>query len=422
MDSADDDNLSYGSFSEDFFSQVELLKHRIDQQQKCVELVGLISHQFSKILPSEIDESIIFALKTISEFIGIDRSYIMLFASDNSKITCTHEWHSKDSTPLSKAYRDVTIDNLPRICQTVREATDSIYIRDINSLSSEWTNEQIAWSADGVLSKLISPLLSQNSVLGFICFDSTNDNKTWTKDDIFLLSQTSRQFISQALVRKELAQEEQKAKKSLQVALEEKEVLLREVYHRVKNNMQVIASLLQLQSGKLSDDNAIHALDVSQDRVRAMALVHEKLYQSHDLARLNAKDYVADLAKSLMNSHNCGHPITLKQDVDAIKLTVDHMIPLGLIINEMISNAQKHAFSAAVQSPEITISLKRDNDSDIIVIIQDNGVGMPDEFDITRSNTLGMSLVQSLTRQLRGHMELSKDCGTRFMIKFPARE
>nr|WP_282731502.1 PAS domain S-box protein [Methanobacterium alcaliphilum] len=213
----------------------------------------------------------------------------------------------------------------------------------------------------------------------------------------------------------QLKEREDTIKKSLQ----EKDILLQEIHHRVKNNMQVISSLLSLQS-QYVDEDLQDILEGSRNRVKSMALVHEKLYRSHNLSRIDMVDYIQNLVSDLFYSHRVDEDcIKMFLEIDDIEFNIETAIPCGLIINELVSNALKYAFPQdKCGQLIITLQTKADND-DYELIIQDNGVGLPADFDINKIDSLGLQLVYSLIKQLDGKIELEIDYGTVFKITFP---
>lgn len=201
-------------------------------------------------------------------------------------------------------------------------------------------------------------------------------------------------------------------------ALAEREVLLKEIHHRVKNNLQVVTSLLQLQSASLQDEEAkLYFLD-SQNRVQSMALIHEQLYQAADLARIDFSTYIQNLTSHLLASYEGSTgKIDLNIQAEEVYLPIDAAIPCGLLINEMISNAFKHAFPSQ-GSGMITIMFQSNPEGGVDLTVRDNGVGFPADLDFTRTQTLGMQLIQQLTRQLHGTVELDRTNGTCFHVRF----
>jgi PAS domain S-box-containing protein len=208
--------------------------------------------------------------------------------------------------------------------------------------------------------------------------------------------------------------ERRTAEERIRTSLKEKEVLLKEVHHRVKNNLQIISSLLNLQSKYIKDDQALEMFKESRNRIRSMTLIHEKLYRSKDLANIDVAEYIQNLSSNLFRSYSAGR-VNLRTQVDDILLGVDTAIPCGLIINELVSNSLKHAFPE--KQGEILVNLHRDNGK-FTLIVRDNGVGLPEHVDFRNTDSLGLQLVCTLTDQLEGEIELNRAGGTEFKITF----
>ena len=208
-----------------------------------------------------------------------------------------------------------------------------------------------------------------------------------------------------------------KAEEQIKASLKEKEILLREIHHRVKNNLQVVSSLLNLQSEHIKDSQYTEMLKESQNRIRTMALIHEKLYQSENLANINISEYVISVVNGLIRSYNVDERITLSINVEDISLSVDAAIPCGLIINELVSNCLKHAFPHK-RKGVITITLYKIQGTNELVV-KDDGVGIPDTIDFKNVETLGLDLVTTLAeKQLNGTITLDRTGGTAFTIRF----
>jgi PAS domain S-box-containing protein len=201
----------------------------------------------------------------------------------------------------------------------------------------------------------------------------------------------------------------------LNASLEEKVVLLREVHHRVKNNLQILISLLNLQSRTFNDPQVIEALKESTQRIRAMWIAHEKLYSGSDLARIDYISYLSSLAKSQVNFYRLGpHKVTLEITGENIMLDINTAIPLGLIINELLSNALKHAFPGN-RKGTIRINVRK-TEGRLEISLADDGVGLPEGFDYTTSPSFGLRLVHILIEQLQGTIELDRTAETTFTI------
>lgn len=205
---------------------------------------------------------------------------------------------------------------------------------------------------------------------------------------------------------------------ALRASLHEKEVLLKEVHHRVKNNLQIVSSLLSLQALRFEDELAAPFLD-SQARIRAMALVHEKLYRAKDLSRIDFSAYLRQLAVFLMQAYSPkGKKIASDIDCEEFYLSVDLAIPCGLVLNELLTNSLKHAFKGLTEG---RISIHgRTKDGMATLSVSDDGAGLPEGFDIDAVDSLGLQLVSNLTRQLKGRIEAnSGEKGASFTLHFP---
>lgn len=208
------------------------------------------------------------------------------------------------------------------------------------------------------------------------------------------------------------------ADERIRASLAEKEVLLKEVHHRVKNNLQIISSLLDLQSDYLCDEQARAVIRESQNRIRSMALIHQKLYQSESFAFVNFREYIEELVTDLFVTY-AKEPdlIQLNVDVGEVALGMDEAIPCGLIVNELVSNSLKHAFPHG-RSGDITVQCRIGADGRVVLEIADTGIGLPPGMDLETTGTLGLQLVSMLVKQLRGEL-LVDGAGARFVLRFP---
>ncbi|MEH2151825.1 PAS domain S-box protein [Nostoc sp.] len=282
-----------------------------------------------------------------------------------------------------------------------------------------------------VKANLVVPILlevsSQNPgshLWGLLVAHQCSGSREWEENQLDLLDQVTVQLaiaIQQSSILEQAQTElvqRQKAQVKLKNALAEKEVLLKEVHHRVKNNLQIVSSLLQLQSQTLKDPEVIKVLRESQNRIESISLIHKNLYTSANIGQIDVADYISNLAASLLISYQiCPGKIALETDIDSVSLNVDQAIACGLVINELISNALKHAFPNQ-QVGTISIALRNIGNS-IEMIIRDNGIGLPENLDWRNTDSLGLSLVYDLvTEQLEGNITLERNHGTGFKIQF----
>ena len=208
------------------------------------------------------------------------------------------------------------------------------------------------------------------------------------------------------------------AEEKIKASLREKETLLKEIHHRVKNNLQVISSLLSLQSRYIEDKKLLEIFRESENRVRTMALVHKMLYQSEDLSAVGFDSFIGNLVGVILQSYRTdSSAVKVNVDVHDIRLDIAAAIPFGLILNELISNALKHAFPGDAKG-EISLSMRVEGDR-VVTRFQDSGVGFPETLDFRNTKSLGLQLVNILVGQLKGTIELAVDGGTAFTITFP---
>jgi PAS domain S-box-containing protein len=221
------------------------------------------------------------------------------------------------------------------------------------------------------------------------------------------------------ITERKLTEEQLRAgEERLKAALHEKEVLLKEIHHRVKNNLQIIASLLSLQSDQLKDPEDLVLFEDTQHRVKSMALVHESLYRTGDLARFNFAHYIDGLCSDLFQSYTDGTShIRLHTELDELSFDVDTAVPCGLILNELLTNALKYAFPDS-RPGDIHILLRAEAGR-VTLGVRDTGVGFPADLDFRHTESLGLQLVSMLTEQLGGTITLTRECGTAFVVTFP---
>lgn len=301
----------------------------------------------------------------------------------------------------------------------------------------------------GVRALLVIPMLFQDRVVGLLEMRTCQVDRAFTDHEIslaHLLANQAASAIENAKLYERARHEitrRKEAEEGIKASLREKEVLLKEIHHRVKNNLQVVSSLLYLQSERISDPAVLGMLQDSRSRIRSMALVHERLYQAQDLSRIDFSAYVLDLANHLLGSY-CLNPsaVTLEVIADDVVLDVNTAVPCGLIINELVSNSLKHAFPShsTVEADclasagghreggpwrttdsgtdKIRIELRMDADGQLQLLVADSGVGFPETLDFHNTESLGLLLVNSLVRQLRGTAELNRQNGTEFKIMF----
>jgi PAS domain S-box-containing protein len=243
--------------------------------------------------------------------------------------------------------------------------------------------------------------------------------KKWISQYFYALKSEKSEVDKVIIITEDITQRKISEEK-IKASLIEKEILLKEVHHRVKNNMQVISSMLNLQSNYIKDTKALSLFKDSQNRVKSMALIHEKLYQSKNFDQIDFEQYITVLINYLFRSFNvAGNQIKTQIDSEAVMLDITKAIPCGLILNELVSNSLKHAFPNNREG-NIHLEFKKVN-SNFEIRYEDDGIGLPPDFDFRNTDSLGMQIVNALVKQLHGDITFVVDQGTEFRLKFPEK-
>lgn len=355
------------------------------------------------------------AQKINNNIINFSRSSAAIF--DFTKNTAVLHAFSFNEGEISEVENEFPIEHF----SSIEKLKDHSYFLEENLSSKEVKSEmeQLVYSK-GVKSYICIGLKFQGYLIGELnfAFSETNKFDQVTLDTILEISNQ----IAVAIVQLSLEEKLKHHADELQNSLKEKEVLLKEIHHRVKNNLQIITSLLYLQSLKIEDEATKAIFKDSQNRVKSLALVHEKLYQSKDLARIDFSDYLKNLSNFIFTTYKTNIPnLRIDYDLDEVYLSVEVSVPLGLIMNELLSNSLKYAFvnnSDHQSEHTILIKLKRIAADKHILSVSDNGAGLPDNFDIEGTESLGLKLVTSLVQQVEGKLEIHPKNNTEFKITF----
>jgi two-component sensor histidine kinase/ABC-type amino acid transport substrate-binding protein len=289
---------------------------------------------------------------------------------------------------------------------TIKGRDKPVIISDLTGTEYEESDPNV--KKYGLKSYLGYPVTLQEEAIGSLCVVDIQERK-FTDNEVYIIS-TLAKAIS-------IEEERARSKQYLKNSIFEKEILLKEIHHRVKNNMQIISSLLNLHSKNINDNKIIHLFKESQNRVKTMALIHEKLYAESNFAEIDISSYIRSLANYLFrNFSDLSKNLKLEISTDKIMLDIDSAIPCGLIINELVTNSIKYAFPDK-DNGTIMITFKHENEKNIL-IIKDNGIGLPAEFDLDNILTLGYDLVKALTDQLHGSLEIKRSAGTEVVLTF----
>jgi len=287
----------------------------------------------------------------------------------------------------------------------------SFMCNDLSGLSHGGEDHICKIQGHSIQSILLVPLKIEKRHIGFIF--SVDQNVNAYSPDTLELLETIAPSISIALTR-------MKNEKELKQSIEEKELLLKEVHHRVKNNMQIISSLISLQATRYDDFAVRDALVDCQNRVKTMALVHEKIYKSSNFEYIDIASYIEGLVRLLMSSYKISTDlIKIKMDVSRNNVNINTAIPLAQMINELVTNCFKHAFPNGAGG-QLDIIMFKDENSRFVLKISDTGPGLGKEVSFPEGGSLGFQLISALTKQLRGEVTITSEAGATFLISFPA--
>jgi PAS domain S-box-containing protein len=389
-------------------SEQKRTEKEIEYRLKLESLLMDISKNFINKKPEMVDDAINEALQRIGEFMKVDRSYLFQLTPNGDILSNTHEW----CAPGIKSQ----IDNLQNLEKPIFDwimkklkSNGQIHIKSTQSMADEAKFERKLLLSKDTQSMTAVALKIHGKIMGYVGFDTVKKERKWNKENIDLLIMMGEIFTN--LLEKRYTEED------MQKSLKEKEVLLREIHHRVKNNMQIISSLLNLQVNYEEEEKVQQVLKDSQGRIKSMSMVHEKLYQSTSLSEINFGSYLKQLIKDIFFSYGISAekimPMLVAED---IYINLDTAIPLGLIVNELITNSIKHAFKGR-DNGTLKITFQKIDD-ELILKVSDDGVGLGPDVDIDSSKTLGLKLVKNLAIQLDADLEIGRDKGTSFTFKF----
>jgi PAS domain S-box-containing protein len=347
--------------------------------------------------------------ETVSKTLNVNRVSFWFFNEDKSVLTCSDLYKLQDNSHETGSI--IEAKDYPNYINALKT---SHHITAENAQTHKDTLEfgDNYLKSNDIVSMLDVPIWLQGEMVGVLCHEQTKNMRRWTFEEQDFAASISY-IISLSLE----ASKRDEAQKQIINSLEEKSVLLREIHHRVKNNMQIISSLLSLQSSTIENPEMKDIFNESQNRVRSMSMIHEQLYQTDDLAKIDFNIYVNGLIKSLFQIYSSSQKhIEWDVNVEDVELDLETAIPCGLIINELVSNSLKHAFKDRFNG-KISVKMRKNNGL-IILKVADNGVGIPDNFQIEKASTLGLKLVKTLVNQLEGALVIEIKNETSFNVTF----
>lgn len=363
------------------------------------------------------------AVNDVRQFLQCDRVLIYQFAPDMSGTVVVESLAEGWPPALNSTVRDTCFgqDYAEAYVAGRTQVVDDIYTAGLSQCHID-----ILVLFD-VRASLVVPIIQENNLWGLLCAYQCVQPRHWHSFEVDLLNQLAT-HVAIAIQQSELYQqsqaeilERQRIEQQLKASLKEKESLLKEIHHRVKNNLQIISSVLRLQSDFIKDETILSLFRDSQNRIRSMALIHEKLYKSKDLLRIHMDDYIHDLTAGLFPAYGTrSGDLDLQIEAKGCYLNIDTAIPCGLIIHELVSNSLKHAFpEPQPEGNRISVTLQTaGNDLQYNLTVSDNGIGFPGTINFRETETLGLELVCVFTEQLDGSIDLAINGGTSFTVTF----
>jgi two-component sensor histidine kinase len=383
----------------------------LQRQVEMENLIAQISTRFINVPVAQLEKEIHRAISVIGKFTGVDRSYIFRLENEGCSMSNTDEWCGEGIEPHIDRLQSLPVDVFEYSMERMHKG-EVLYVADVGRLPPEAEAEKAEFEAEDIKTLINVPIMLRSEMIGFLGFDAVRKRKVWSSDDIRLLKLVSEIFAN--------AFDRASIEKQLQTSISEKEVLLKEVHHRVKNNLQIISGLLYLQANAVRDrvdDVALDAFAESQSRIKAMATIHDRLYQSQDLSGIDFGGYLHVLAPEILSFFAKDKQVEINVDAESLYMPIDQAIPCGLIVNELVTNSLKHGFPGDLTG-FVEISLHELPDGKRKLVVADNGIGMPENYNERSSRSMGLRLVSDLARQIDGGVSIESNAGTSVSILF----
>ncbi|TVQ71735.1 MAG: PAS domain S-box protein [Balneolaceae bacterium] len=361
------------------------------------QLLMDLAKGFINIIPDKVDAHLEEMLASIGSFTKMDRTYIFMHDHDRQTTSNTHEWCADGIAPEIDNLQDIPFRLLPDILKTHKKGS-VFHVPDVLAMPENDSIRRIL-EPQGIRSVVLLPLQHEDTDLGFVGFDSVRQVRLFAETEIDLLK-VAAEIISNALIR-------QQKVRIIQRNLDEKNILLAEIHHRVKNNLAIISSLLTLQSDFFSTaEETREVLEEMQHRIKSMALVHEMVYEQENPAQINFGELLVKLVSGFSKVYN-DKVIDVAIQADDIMLDLNQTVPFSLLANELVVNACKHAFKDRKHGL-IDVLFEKNTDR-LRFVVKDNGVGVADSDVLENPKTLGYTIIRTLVAQLGGELDLKSD-------------
>jgi PAS domain S-box-containing protein len=382
-------------------------KEQVQYYSSFQDILMKLATEFINVPLDKVTNTINKALEMMGKFIDTDRVYIFDYNFEKGTTSNLYEWCNDNIEPQIEVLQDVPLESIASWVNR-HLLGETIHITNVSNLSND-DKVRVILESQNIKSVLTVPMMLSDTCVGFAGFDSVRTEKIYTDEELDLLHLFTQMIVNI------LNREQQE--KLLIAKINEREILVNEIHHRVKNNLQIVSSLLYLQTLHTDSKKVKKILQGSINRLKAMALLHDRIYKGDDLGDFNFKEYVIGINKQLFDYYTIGKDIKLIMDIDNIRININKAVPVGLMINELVTNAVQHAFIDR-QTGMLSIRVKEEEEC-LILEIADNGIGINISLDELKIKSLGMQIVDSLVNQLSGTMILEVNNGTKFTIKLP---
>lgn len=387
-------------------TELNEVKDNLEQVSKIQDILMKLATEFINIPLDKVDESILAALELMGKFMDVDRIYIFDYLFEKEVTSNTYEWCSQYATKEIENLQNIPLNTIDTWVEKHING-EIINITNVSSLSNKDSVKEIL-ELQNIKSLLTVPMILEDKCVGFAGFDAVRETRVFSNQEIKLLHLFVQMLVN---IRHRKQQEDQ-----LYSQIKERELLIKEIHHRVKNNLQIISSFIYLQ-GQFSKDRKVkNILSTINNRVKAMAILHEKIYKGEKLDQFKFKEYLEEINRQLFEQYAHKGNLKLELEIEDININFNRAISIGLVVNELVANSVQHAFSDQDKGT-LTVKVFAE-DSNIIIIISDDGIGC-NNVEINKSSSLGLVIVDSLIEQLGGQYFMENHQGTEYYIELP---
>ncbi len=385
---------------------------KLRYQYELQQMIAKVSAAFVQAPPDQIDGAVQSALERMGRCLSTDRVYVFRFDESQAVYSNTHEWCADGVQPVIEEMQDIPFESTPWLVEQHLSGR-VLALEDIDrseEMPSDASLDRELLRSQGIRALLNLPLEEHNRVVGFIGFDIVGRARRWLDEEVAMLQVVGR-ILSAASIT-------QQAYREVKGLLQEKELILREVHHRVKNNMNTVISLLSVQAEMLSDPEASAALQEANNRLRSMGVLYDKLYRAEQFGEASMKPYLTDLVHETTASFSNRDEVHVETEIAEIVIGTRPLSTVGIVVNELVTNSMKHAFVGKNdREARVMVSAAREG-ARVRVVVRDNGVGIASTEHGAAPEGFGLQLVSLLTEQLGGSLTVNHHHGSEFVLEF----